>query len=295
MTVLVLGGTGMLGHKMFQFLSKRFPDTICTIRGRVDDEPLRHIDLFQTGRVIENVNALDYGSLERALRELRPQVIVNCTGIIKQRKEAKAAIPSIALNALLPHRLAETCAGWGGRLVHFSTDCVFSGKRGCYQESDLPDAEDLYGRTKFLGEVVTENALTLRTSMVGRELMHHESLLEWFLAQNLEKIKGFKHVFFSGVTTNHLAEVVGWLIEHYPKLWGLYQVASQTISKYELLCLFRAAYGLDIEIVPDETCFSDRSIDGEKFRQATGYVSPPWSILADQLANDHTPYDSWRS
>jgi dTDP-4-dehydrorhamnose reductase len=160
-------------------------------------------------------------------------------------------------------------------------------------EDDPSDAEDIYGKTKYLGEVSARNAVTLRTSIIGRELTHFKSLLEWFMRQNHSKVPGFTRAFYSGVTTNYLAEVVGNVIQDYPKLSGLYQVTAQTISKCELLCLLRDSFNLDIEVIPDEAFFSDRSMKGDKFMEATGYISPPWSELAAQLANDPTPYQSW--
>ena len=290
MKVLVLGGTGMLGHKMFQILRARFPETFCAIRGSKNDEWLRKTGLFCSDAVIDGVNVTDFPALQKLLQELRPRVVVNCVGIIKQRAEAKAALPSVAINSYLPHWLADRCAELGGRLIHFSTDCVFSGKRGRYCENDPSDAEDLYGKTKHLGEVVAENAVTLRTSIIGRELRHRQSLLEWLLSQQGRRVAGFKRALYSGVTTNHLAETVADVIQHYPRLSGLYQVTSQTISKYDLLCLLREAYRLDVEIVPDENFHCDRSMNGSRFRQATGYVCPPWPELVARLAKDPTPY-----
>lgn len=292
--ILVLGGAGMLGHKMFQTLQRRYPETTCTLQGTLAGGPYHRVDLFRHGRVLENVNAADLPALEGLLAEHRPDYVVNCIGIVKQRTEAKAYIPSITLNSLLPHRLAEACSRWGGRVIHFSTDCVFSGRRGHYTEDDPSDAEDLYGKTKSLGEVAAENTLTLRTSIIGRELAHFQSLLEWFLAQNHATIKGFRRAWYSGVTTNHLAEVVSWLIAEHPGLSGLYQVASATISKYDLLRLLRDAYRLDVAIVPDDNFFCDRSLVGERFREATGYTCPTWPDLVAELAADPTPYEDWR-
>jgi len=302
MKILVLGGTGMLGHKMFQVLRERFPETFCAIRGSKNDEWLKKIGLLQSnnaaGNVIDDVNAEDFPALQKLLKEHRPQVVVNCVGIIKQRAEAKAALPSVAVNSYLPHWLANLCAGWGGRLIHFSTDCVFSGKGARringYREDDPSDAEDLYGKTKYLGEVGAENAVTLRTSIIGREMRNHRSLLDWFLGQRGRQVAGFKRALYSGVTTSYLAEVVGGVIQRHPRLSGLYQVTSQTISKYDLLCLLRDAYRLDVEIVPDEIFHCDRSMNGDRFRQATGYVCPPWPELAAQLAKDPTPYEHYR-
>ncbi|MCE5199485.1 MAG: SDR family oxidoreductase [Armatimonadota bacterium] len=288
--ILVLGGAGMLGHKMTQTLRRRFPDTACTIKGSLNDSFYSDIDLFKQGPVVENVDAMDWPALEQMLREQQPDVIVNCIGIIKQRDEAHSAIPSITINSLLPHKLAEAAAEWGGRVIHFSTDCVFSGKKGCYTEDDPSDAEDLYGKSKYLGEVTAANALTLRTSIIGRELSNFKSLLEWFLSQNGKTVRGFTKVYYSGVTTNHLSEVVADVIEKFPKLSGLYQVTSNTISKHDLLCLIRDAYNMSVEIVPEDDTFSDRSMIGDKFNSATGRVCPAWPELVAQLANDPTPY-----
>ena len=290
MKILVLGATGMLGHKMLQVLGVRFPHTQGTIHGSVNEGPLAQMRLFSDQQLIGYVDAENFPALSAMLRRIAPDVIVNCIGVIKQRSDAKASLPSITINALLPHRLAEVCGEWGGRLIHFSTDCIFSGTRGNYSEADASDAEDLYGKSKYLGEVVADNAITLRTSIIGRELSHHKSLLDWFLSQNHSTVRGFKRAMYSGVTTNHLAEVVADLIEHHPHLSGLYQVVGQTISKYDLLCLLRDAWGMDVEITPDETFVCDRSMVGDKFHQATGYTAPAWPKLVSQLAADTTPY-----
>lgn len=294
MRVLVLGAAGMLGHKVFQVLRGRHLETRGTIRGRLSEVPTRHMPLLQTGTIVEDVDALDIASVEALLRQERPDAVVNCVGIIKQRSEAKAAVPSIKLNALLPHLLADTLQEWGGRLIHFSTDCVFSGRRGNYTEEDPSDAEDLYGRTKYMGEVATDNALTLRTSIIGRELQHFGSLLEWFLAQNHGRISGYRHAIYSGVTTNYLAGLVADLLVEHPQLSGMLQVASAPISKHDLLVLLREAYGLDVEITPEDAFFCDRSMRGDRFRQATGYICPSWPDLVAELAADPTPYDEWR-
>jgi dTDP-4-dehydrorhamnose reductase len=294
MKILILGGAGMLGHKLFQYLRGRHPDTICTVRWALDEQALRKVELLHTGGVLQNVDVADFAALERLLVQSSPEVVVNCVGIVKQREEAKSAIPSITVNALLPHQVAAICNRVGARLIHFSTDCVFSGRRGNYQEEDLSDAEDLYGRTKFLGEVVGGRALTVRTSMIGRELQHQESLLEWFLKQNHKTVAGYTRAMFSGVTTNYLAKLVQLLIEEHSQLAGLYQVTSQTISKFELLCLLRDAYRLDIEITANTGFFCDRSMRGDKFVQATGLICPPWPDLVAELAKDDTPYGRWK-
>jgi dTDP-4-dehydrorhamnose reductase len=293
-SILVLGAEGMLGHKMFQTLSSRFPDTKCTIFGSLEDPFYRSIPLFTSQNTFEKINVMESAALKKFLEKERPDFLINCIGIVKQRDEGKMAIPSITINSLFPHLLADWAGSWNGRLIHFSTDCVFSGKKGNYSETDPSDAEDLYGKSKHLGEVSNvPNALTLRTSIIGRELSNFKSLLEWFLAQKGKKIKGYKKVIYSGVTTNHIAKLVGDLINDHPSLSGLFQVTAPALNKYDLLSRLRAAYKLDVKIIADDSEISDRSMNGERFRKATGYKEPTWDELIAQLAGDQTPYDRW--
>jgi dTDP-4-dehydrorhamnose reductase len=288
-SVLILGGGGMLGHKLLQRLRASSANVACTIRGSLRGSPLERIELFRESGVVEGVDAARFEQVERLLAERRPDVVVNCIGVIKQRAEAELPIPSITLNSLLPHRLAATVSAWGGRVVHFSTDCVFSGKKGGYTELDPSDAEDLYGKTKFLGEVATPNAITLRTSIVGRELTHHASLIDWFLSQNHGTVRGFTRHLYSGVTTLHLADVVADLIERHPRLSGLYQVTGPVITKHDLLCLIRDTLGLDIKVVEDPVPVCDRSMSGARFDGAVGRTAPSWAAMIEQLAKDPTP------
>ena len=283
----------MLGHKMFQVLRERFTGVICTVRGDIRHSSLDRVELLQGDDVIPGIDVADFPALQTTLSAFRPEYIVNCVGVIRQRAEAVSPIPSITTNALLPHKLAQMASHWDGRVIHFSTDCVFSGKRGGYTEEDPSDAEDLYGKTKFLGEVAVANALTLRTSIIGRELSHHCSLLDWFLARNHKTIRGFRKVIYSGVTTNHVAELVASIVRTHPALNGLYQVASEPISKYDLLCLLGEAYGMDVKIEPDDLEISDRNMKGEKLHKAIGYRCPPWPVLIRQLVEDSTPYEKW--
>jgi dTDP-4-dehydrorhamnose reductase len=290
---MVLGGSGMLGHKMFQILRERFEGVFCTVRKDMRRKPFDRVELFQGADVVQGVDVTDFPALEAILSAFRPEYLINCVGVIKQRAAAASPIPSITINSLLPHRLAEMAGRWGGRVIHVSTDCVFNGKRGAYVEKDLSDAEDLYGKSKFLGEVTAGNALTLRTSIIGRELTEHRSLLDWFLAQDHTTVRGYRRVIYSGVTTNHFAELVACIIQEHPGLNGLYQVASDPISKYDLLCLLREAFALAVRIEPDDQEVSDRSMRSEKLRQAIAYQCPPWPVLATQLAADSTPYEKW--
>lgn len=293
--IVVLAVTGMLGHKMFQRLGERFPEVYGISRDLTTSARFRNVALLRNPRILQGIDAQEWDGLERLLQWLRPDYLVNCIGIIKQRDEARAAIPSLLINSVLPHRLAEAAGAWGGRMIHFSTDCVFNGHKGGYREEDPSDAEDLYGRTKFLGEVAAANALTLRTSIIGRELAEFRSLLEWFLAARGKRVQGYQKTLYSGVTTNYLARLVAQLIESHPTLQGLYQVASQPISKYDLLCLIRQVFGLDIEIQPVEGELADRTMRADRFLAATGLRCPGWPDLIEEIYQDPTPYEEWRT
>jgi len=291
MKVLILGGSGMLGHKLWQVAAEHF-ETYATVRQT--PAVYTRYGLFDTARLQGHVSAEDFDSVTRAIALVRPDVTVNCIGIVKQAAAAQDPVTSIAINALFPHRLAYLCRAAGSRLIHISTDCVFSGRLGNYAEDDQSDAEDLYGRTKFLGEVGMENCLTLRTSIIGRELESSSGLVEWFLGQEGKRVRGYKRAIFSGFTTLALAETIVQLIAEHPELHGLWQVAAEPINKYDLLSLVKDAYGADIRIEPEETVAIDRSLNAERFRSRTGMVPPPWTEMIARMRQDTTPYAELR-
>jgi dTDP-4-dehydrorhamnose reductase len=288
--VLVLGVTGMLGHKVFQTLQHSLGEVIGVMRAHKTAQEIASFDFLHSASVLDGVDLTEWAAVKDVLVKIRPDVVVNCVGVIKQRAEATSPITSISINALLPHLLAEHLASSGGRLVHVSSDCVFSGLRGQYSEDDLSDADDLYGRTKYLGEVATANAITLRTSIIGRELMRHDSLLDWFLQQRGRRIRGYRKAMWSGTTTNHLAEIISLVISKHPQLSGLFQLSSGRLSKHDLLLRLREAYDLDVEIIPDDDVRIDRTLRGERFAAAIGYRAPDWSVLTNQLTSDTTVY-----
>ena len=288
--VLILGGSGMLGHKMFQLLGARFPETYATVRSSDSADLLKSVGLYDEQRMIEGIDVLEPLALSSLIAKLGPDVIVNCVGIVKQSEQASGSIASIKTNALLPHQLSEMCQEVGSRLIHFSTDCVFDGVRGAYTEDDVSNATDLYGRSKLLGETTADSSLTLRSSIIGRELASYDSLLEWFLAQNRGQVKGFKKALYAGITTNQMARLVGDLIEEHPKLSGMYQVSGPWISKYDLLMIVRDKFNLEIEIEPDNEVTIDRTLVGDKFEAATGIKQPSWTQMIEELVADPTPY-----
>lgn len=279
MKILILGGDGMLGHQLFSHLQPRH-EVRCTLRQ--DLSAYEEFGLFSSDNVYTGIDVRSLDRLVDVLADFRPEAVVNCVGIVKQRPTAKESIPSLEINALLPHKLTVLCQGIGARLVHLSTDCVFSGKKGNYQESDSSDAEDIYGKTKFLGEVHDEHCLTLRTSIIGRELTRKKSLLEWFLAQK-GTIKGYKNAIFSGFTTLEMSRIIETMLIDHPAASGVYHVSSEPINKYDLLLLFRDKLDHDLEILPDETFHCDRSLDSTRFREEFNFSPPSWEIMIEEL------------
>ncbi len=281
MRVLILGGSGMLGHQLLKQLSKTHEARV-TLRG-----DLSEYLVFGLFNAKNSYSGIELGSTEllaEVMKDFRPEVIVNAAGFVKQKAESKDSIPSLEINSLLPHRLALLCEQTSSRLIHMSTDGVFSGKKGGYRESDPSDAEDLYGKSKFLGEVHEPHCLTLRTSIIGRELRHKTGLLEWFLSQK-GKIKGFRRAIYSGFTTIVMARFIERIISRHARLSGLWHVASEPISKYDLLCMLKDKLGRqDVEIEPDGTHVCDRSLDATRFLKETNYKPPAWSTMLDELA-----------
>jgi dTDP-4-dehydrorhamnose reductase len=292
MRVLILGGAGMLGHKLWQVYQDRF-DTWVTVRSSYHD--YTSYNLFDPQRTLGGIDAFDFDTVMRAFAQVRPQVVINCIGIIKQLSTAKDPIISLTVNALFPHRLANLCQAVGARLVHISTDCVFSGRKGMYTENDISDAEDLYGRTKFLGEVGGSGSLTLRTSIIGRELCTTSGLVEWFLTNRGGHVRGYTKAIYSGFTTLALARIIAEVLEQQPALSGVYQVSSEPINKYDLLCQLRDTFNLQIEIEPYAEVQIDRSLDSRCFRAITGFVPPAWPEMIREMAADPAPYEQWRN
>jgi dTDP-4-dehydrorhamnose reductase len=280
MKVLIFGGSGMLGHKLYQVLSRK-SDTYVTVRKNVNY--CEKYSLFNPKYTIMDVSVENFNSIVDAIDKSQPEVVVNCIGIVKQSNLVNNPIASISVNSLFPHQLAELCLSKGIRVIQISTDCVFSGNKGNYNEDDIPDATDIYGRTKYLGELNNEGCLTIRTSMIGRELATSHGLLEWFLRQRGKTVSGYSNAIFSGLTTDCLSDVIAMIISKNKELSGVWHIASEPINKYDLLTLIRKIYGLGTEIKRDETVVYNRSLDCSRFREETGFVAPSWVEMIDRM------------
>jgi dTDP-4-dehydrorhamnose reductase len=279
--VLILGATGALGHVMFTWLSGREG---LEVFGTVRDPELagRWFPPSLLDKCLGNVDAFNFNSLTNALATVKPEIVVNCIGIVKQSHLSADPVMSISINSLFPHRLAVACRLAGIRLIQMSTDCVFDGVRGNYREEDPANALDIYGRTKALGEVTSPGCLTVRTSMVCHELRGKLGLLEWFLAQK-GQVRGFTRAIFSGFPMITFTKIMEAHLLGDPGLTGLYHISAEPIAKYDLLKLVAKQYGKQIDIIPDDNLKVDRSLDSSAFRQVTGYNPPSWPELVAEM------------
>ena len=281
MRLLILGGSGMLGHQLWRGLHAQH-DTWVTLRRPVADFAVHN--LFDEAKAIQLDDITDDTALERALGQAKPEAVINCVGLIKQRDEASDEALTLRANAEFPHRLAKRCGEAGARLIHFSTDCIFAGTKGNYTESDPSDAADLYGQSKHQGEVADAHSVTLRTSVIGHELGTNLALLDWFLSQRGQAISGFTKAIYSGFTTLEMARIVDRILTQHPALSGVWHVASESISKFALLQLCREKLGWEGVIEPNDEFVCDRSLNADRFNQATGYTPPSWEAMISELA-----------
>lgn len=281
--ILVVGASGMLGHEAIRVLAPGFE-----VWGACR-HPEELPDLgVPAERLLGGLDASDGASAHALLEVAQPDLVINAVGIVKQLADAKAAIPSITVNSLWPHLLAEACAAHGARMVHVSTDCVFSGNRGMYTEDDVPDAFDLYGRSKLLGEVTDRgNVVTVRTSIIGWQLGAPTALVGWFAAHRNEQLQGYTRGVFSGLTTRSLTDVIRDVVLPDASLSGLWHVSAEPIDKYTLLTTLAAHLGWDVNITPVDRPVIDRSLDSSRFRERTGWSPPSWETMLGQLAAEY--------
>ncbi|MDR3409564.1 MAG: SDR family oxidoreductase [Formivibrio sp.] len=280
MKVLVIGASGMIGSTVLRVLSEKKD---WNVFGSVRDIGVKRFFSSSIGEhLISNIDVEHHDSLVKVMDRIRPDVVVNCAGLTKHKPEADDPLASIPINSLMPHRLAGVCKLVGARLIHVSTDCVFSGERGRYLESDFADARDVYGKSKVFGEVSYSHAITLRTSTIGHELQSKYGLLDWFLSQE-GRCNGYTRAIFSGLPTVVFAQVVRDVVIPHSELSGLYHVAASPIAKFDLLKLIADEYGKTIDITADDKLMIDRSLNADRFRLATGYVAPAWPELIKMM------------
>lgn len=275
MNILILGASGMIGQAMLQVLSlNKEWRVVGTSRARRQLNS-KHLPLRM------GIDLLDPDQVGLIFKEELPDIVINCAGLTKHLPEGSDPIAAIKSNALLPHRIADQCAIANSRLIHISTDCVYSGLKGDYCEADNPDAQDIYGKSKVLGEVFGPNQITLRTSTIGHEGGTQFGLLEWFLSQS--SCVGYTNAFFSGVTTIELARVVKDFVIPNKNLEGLYHVSADSIDKYSLLRLVADVYKFNIPIEKNGDVKINRSLNSDLFREVTGYQAPSWLTMINAM------------
>ncbi len=283
--ILILGASGMLGHQCVKTLRHQ-AEVVAVVRRRADQFTAPQAEVFKGVRLIDGQDISHQENLRKLCHEVRPDVIINAAGIIKQRNEAKEAVASIQINALLPHVLSAICEDIGAYLVTLSTDCVFSCKgTGPYRESDSPSPDDLYGRSKWLGEIDQSHALTLRMSIIGRELFEPKlSLLEWALSNKGKAVEGYRRALYTGLTTLELSKLLARLMARTERLSGIWHVAGPAITKHDLLLEISKVYNLGLAVTPQDRFVCDRRLDGSRFAEATGYRAPSWHQMLSELA-----------
>lgn len=286
MKILILGGAGMLGHRVWLEFREQFgvQNVACTLRK--EREHYDKYGSFFSGRVYDKIDALDFSSVARVLTDFKPDVVVNCIGITSRKEDMAEISKLFYINGVFPKHLQKWAQNNQARLIHVSTDCVFNGKQGPYLESDYATSEDVYGMSKFLGEVGEANCLTLRLSIIGRELEGKTELIEWFLSQRGGAVEGFTNVLYSGMSTIEVAKEISRLILHYPVLYGVYHVAGPIISKYELLLLVNEVFQSKVSIKESESQISNKVLIDKKYRRETGFSPKSWSQMIKELAED---------
>jgi dTDP-4-dehydrorhamnose reductase len=280
-TILVLGITGMLGSTLFKILSKEKKwQVLGTARNKA---ALKYFTPALSKNIITGVQGDNFEALTDLLTLKQPDLVINCIGLVKQKLAASQALETVPLNTLLPHQLAQITKKIKSRLILISTDCVFSGQKGNYKESDTPDCTDLYGQSKLGGEVTNlKHVLTIRTSIIGHELNSQQSLLEWFLNQK-KVVPGYTQAIFSGLPTDELSKIIRDLIIPNKELRGLYHISAKPISKYHLLNLIAQIYDKKIKVIEQPLPVIDRSLNCEKFIKKTHYRIKDWKTLIAKM------------
>lgn len=284
--ILILGANGMLGGSLHRYFSNTENNVIGTVRSGTAFKQLVDMGF---DNVVSGIDVTDYAVLESTISKIKPDYVFNCIGLIKQLSQSELPVAAIEINSLLPHKIAKICTKYNSRLVHFSTDCVFSGSTGSYIESSLPDATDLYGRSKLLGEVAYNKHLTLRTSIIGHELNSNVSLVDWFLSQT-NSVKGFSNAIFSGLPTCYIAEFLEKYVICNPNLSGMYHLSAEPINKYSLLLLIKDEYKIELDVIDYPDFIIDRSLNSDSLRDLLNFQPLAWPDLIEKMNDEFNEY-----
>ena len=273
MKILILGADGMIGHKMAQSLSHF--DLYLNSRSKSN-----YLHEYFPSSTLSNFDFLNQ-NIEDLIVKISPDYIINAVGITIRRGASDNKETNF-LNSQLPKKIDFWCKENQKKQIHFSTDCVFSGEKGNYNDLDLPDAKDDYGKSKGEGEINSNSTITIRSSMIGREIYNKTELLEWVISNKNKKIKGFDNAIYSGVTTLWMSNTVNEIIKNYPDLYGIYNISSPPISKYDLIAKINIYFKLNIKLERDSSYYSNKSLNSDRFFSGTNFTKPNW----DEMLND---------
>ena len=282
MRILILGGSGMLGHQLYKHFKCSCHETKITLHQSYDK--YKKFSLFDVSDTYDNVDVLNTEQLSSLFVDFKPDAIINVVGLIKQRPNKLDVLKNLQINSVFPHMLSEMGKEYNARVIHMSTDCVFNGRQGGYKEDDISNAEDIYGRTKYLGELHEPHTFTIRTSIIGFELSHKQSFLEWVLAQE-GQVRGYTKAIYNGFTTNEMARIIEKILVEHPIKYGLYQISSHLINKYNLLLVIKKAFNLNIEVLPYDNFECYRDLNSERFQKEFNYIPPSWEVMINELAD----------
>ena len=293
MKILILGGSGMLGHKLVQILSLCHE---CYATFRKYDHKLSATKIYDNVEIIDGLEIHNNVYIQKIFEKINPDIVINCIGIIKQKISETHYSEYVYVNSYFPHYLAQLAKNKKIKIINFSTDCVYSGIKGNYKENDIHDATDIYGKSKSMGEIDYENHLTIRTSIIGHELFTNYSLVDWFLSNRNKEVSGYKNAIYTGLPTRFLSDIIVKIIENYPKLFGIYNVGSERINKFSLLKKIGKKYNSNIEITENDNFLCNRSFLSDKFKNVTNIKIPSWDELIDIMYNDflETNYKLWK-
>ena len=273
----------MIGHKIAQVLQLK-NEVIGTSRKKISHRVLgiNKTKIFYKDFVIDdNLNFIS---------EIMPDIIINCVGVTTRRINNKNINHLSFINSILPKLINDWSIENSKKMIHMSTDCVFSGIKGDYLDDAIPDADDSYGSSKAKGEIKNNKTLTLRSSMIGREIYNHTELFEWLLKNKKGKIEGYDNVIYSGITTIRMAKIIDFILSNNLDLSGIYNIGSIAISKYELLKMFNNAFDLQIDIKKITQIKSNKVLISKKFTEITGLKTPNWNDLISEFKEDCETY-----
>ena len=291
-SILIIGSSGMLGGAILRYLSETGVYNLFAL-----SRSLVYSNSFSDPSIkfIQLSNFEDHVKLQSIINRIKPDIVINCAGLIKQISQSVSSSQMISINSTFPHVLATLCDQFDIRFIHFSTDCVFSGaKSSAYVETDPSDANDLYGKSKYLGECtnsIYKNSLTLRTSIIGHGIVPNNSLIDWFLSCDPStSISGFKNAIFSGLPTVEIASILhNYVLRCEKHLSGLFHLSAAPISKYKLLSLVADIYSFPVDIIPTPTPVINRALCSHLFASSTGYTAPSWATLIYNMRASYEP------